>query len=169
MKKFNFSLIAGALFTLVGLQAAAQETLPEVTVMARNYKYLKAADTKAAPTPVNLLERKAAAFDVKNSEYYEDEYDTYNIVFYLPEGYVLGVYDQDGKLLRTAERYKNISLPNAVRSAVASRYPNWTISRDTYLVKYEDATGANMVYKLLLENGNKRLRVKTNDKGEFLD
>ena len=147
----------------------AQEVLPEVTVMARNYKYMKAADTKNAPTPVNLLERKTAAYDIKNSEYYNDEYDSYSVTFYLPEGYVLGVYDQDGKLLRTAERFKDISLPPAVRNAVAKRYPNWGVSKDLYVVNYKDQDGAKMVYKMVLENGRKRLKVKANEKGEFLD
>ena len=110
------SLTIAALLGAVTTGVTAQEVLPEVTVMAKNYKYMKAADTKNAPTPVNLLERKTAAYDIKNSEYYNDEYDSYSVTFYLPEGYVLGVYDQDGKLLRTAERFKDISLPPAVRT-----------------------------------------------------
>lgn len=168
MKKIrSFTIVA--LLSAVTTSAIAQEVLPEVTVLARNYKYLKAADTKNAPTPVNLLERKTAAYDVRNSEYYNDDYDTYSITFYLPEGYVLGVYDQDGKLLRTAERFKDISLPATVRTAVAKRYPNWGISRDLYVVNYKDESGAKMIYKMVLENGRKRLKVKTNEKGEFLN
>jgi hypothetical protein len=169
MKKKRFFIIVGVLITAVVMNAPAQEVLPEVTVMARNYKYLRSSDAKNAPTPVNLLERKAAAYDVRNSDFYEDEYDTYSITFYLPEGYVLGVYDKDGKLLSTAEKFKNITVPVPVRNAVATRYPNWSITRDVYRVNYEDETGAKMVYKLLLENGKKRLKVKTNEKGEFLD
>jgi hypothetical protein len=163
------SLTIAALLGAVTTGVTAQEVLPEVTVMARNYKYMKAADTKNAPTPVNLLERKTAAYDIKNSEYYNDEYDSYSVTFYLPEGYVLGVYDQDGKLLRTAERFKDISLPPAVRNAVAKRYPNWGVSKDLYVVNYKDQDGAKMVYKMVLENGRKRLKVKANEKGEFLD
>lgn len=168
MKKMKFFVTAGLIVAVIG-NTMAQDVLPEVTVTARNYKYLRAANTKNAPTPVNLLERKAAAFDVTKSEYYDDDYDTYSITFFLPEGYVLGVYDQDGKLLRTAEKFKNITLPAAVRDAVATRYPKWGISRDLYLVTYKDEGGARMVYKLVLENGKKRLKVKTNEKGEFLD
>lgn len=168
MKKIR-SLAIAAVLGAATTGTMAQEVLPEVTVMARNYKYLRSADTKNAPTPVNLLERKAAAYDVTSSEYYEDDYDTYTVKFFLPEGYLLAVYDQDGKLLRTAERFKNISLPPAVRTAVATRYPNWGISRDLYVVNYKDEAGANMVYKMLLENGKKRLKVKANEKGEFMD
>jgi hypothetical protein len=149
--------------------ALAQEILPEVTVLATNYKYLKSANTKSVADPANLLERKAAAYDIKKSEYYDDDYDTYSIRFYLPDGYVLAVYDKDGKLLRTAERYKDISLPVAVRNTIADRYPKWTITRDVYQLKYEDAQGARMVYKLVLQNGSKQIKVKTDDRGQILD
>ena len=151
--------------------AAAQDTttLPEVVVLAKNYKYLRSVSHKEVAQPIRLVERKSASFDVMNSEFYEDDYDNYFITFYLPEGYVLAVYDEDGKLIRTAERYKNVALPSAVRKAVADRYPKWAVTEDTYQVKYNDKTGAQMTYKLVLRNGKKQIRVKTNEKGEFLD
>ncbi len=145
------------------------EVLPAITVFARSYKYLKALDNKNAAQPVRLLERQAAVYDVKNSEYYSDEYDSYSINFFLPNGYILAVYDSSGRLLRTAERFKNVALPQAVRDAVAKRYPNWSTSNDVYKVSYQEDKVAKKIYKLILENGNKRLRVKINDAGEFLD
>ncbi|WP_341836129.1 nicotinate-nucleotide adenylyltransferase [Chitinophaga pollutisoli] len=157
--------IAGA---TMPLRAQVRE-LPEVTVTAKNYKYLRSINSKEAAQPVKLLEAKAASYDIKNSEYYEDDNDTYFITFYLPEGYVLAVYDQEGKLLRTAEKFKNIVLPALVRASVAKRFPNWSISKDIYLVKFGDEAGAKMQYKLLLENGSKRMRVKTDENGEFID
>lgn len=164
--------VLGILIAGFSIQCIAQEqipTLPEIIVLARTYKYLSSVNNKETAQPVKLLERKAAVYDVKNSDYYEDDYDTYYISFYLPQGYVLAEYDASGKIIRTAEKFKNITLPQAVRDAVASRYPNWAISKDTYLVSYQDASGARKDYKLVLENGSKRLRVKMNDKGDFLD
>lgn len=38
----------------------------------------------------------------------------------------------------TAERYKDIALPETVRNAVAERYPKWAISKDIYQVKYKE-------------------------------
>ena len=169
MKQGKILPILGILIAGFAFQSVAQQTLPEIIVMARNYKYLKSVNNKEAAQPVKLLERRAATYDVMNSEYYEDDYDNYYITFYLPQGYVLAVYDSTGKLIRTAERFKMVALPAAVTSAVATRYPNWTISKDIYRVSYGEANGSKMDYKLLLENGNKRLRVRTNEKGEFLD
>lgn len=151
------------------IQTYAQITeLPEIEIVAVNYKYLDAAGDEDVAEPVKLLQREAAAFDLKNSEYYQDEYDTYFISFFIPEGKILASYDRDGKLLRTAEKFKNISLPRAVTEAIAERFPNWTIAEDVYLVNYHEAKGASKRYKILLENGDKRMRVKTDEKGNFL-
>ncbi|RYY60506.1 MAG: nicotinate-nucleotide adenylyltransferase [Chitinophagaceae bacterium] len=158
------------MFCLLGsaLPALSQDTLPEIRLIATKYKYLRTVDNAETPRPAKLLEHKAAAYDVKKSDYYEEEYDTYFISFIIPEGEMLATYDQNGKLLRTAEKYKDVKLPKAVADAVVDRFPNWHISKDVYLVNYYEGEGAKKVYKLLLENGDKRMRVKANDNGEFL-
>ena len=145
-----------------------QEVLPEVTVKAVKYKYLNAVNDKDAAQPVKLLQRQAAEYDVKTSSFYEEDYDTYFISFYIPDGQILASYDKDGKLLSTVEKYKNVMVPPAVRSAVANRYPQWSISKDVYLVNYNEENVAKKVYKLTLESGDKRMKIKTNEKGEFL-
>ena len=145
----------------------AQEVLPEVTVIATNYKYLKSVGGKEVAQPVQLLQRTAAAYDVKKSDYYEDDYDSYFVSFYIPEGQILAAYDKNGKLIRTAEKYQDVKLPSAVTTAVTTRFPNWKISKDVYQVTYYEASGSNKKYKLLLENGNKRMKVKINEAGEF--
>jgi hypothetical protein len=169
MKKLNIFAVSAILIAGFSTSAMAQdETLPVVTVTAKTYKYLRAVDNKEAAPPVKMLERKAAAYDVRNSQFYTDDYDTYSISFYLPNGYVLAVYDASGKLLRSAERYKDIALPLAVKTAVVTQYPNWGITKDVYVVTYSEDSGAAKVYKLVLQNGNKRMRVKLNERGEFL-
>jgi hypothetical protein len=170
MKKLKLMLAIAVFGIGFNLQSFAQETktLPGVTVASTNYKYIKSIGDTNAAQPVNMLQRRAASFDVKRSEFYEDEYDNYFISFLIPDGEILAVYDQNGKIIRTAERYKNIALPKEVRTAVTTRFPGWSIPKDIYLVTYSTENGGNKVYKIVLENGDKRLRVKTNEKGEFL-
>lgn len=167
MKRSVLTLVLAVFALGYTLPVIAQEVLPEVTVVATNYKYLKSVGGKEVAQPVQVLQRAAAAYDVKKSEYYEDDYDNYFISFYIPEGQILAAYDKSGKLLRTAEKYKNVKLPSTVTNAVATRFPNWRISDDVYQVTYYEASGADKKYKLLLENGNKRMKVKINEKGEF--
>ncbi len=162
-------ILTGLLIFGLTIQSYAQITeLPEIEIVGVNYKYLDAAGEADVAEPVKMLQRRAATFDLKNSEYYQDEYDTYFISFFIPEGKILASYDRDGKLLRTAEKFKDIALPRAVAEAVAKRFPGWTIAEDVYLVNYHEAKGASKKYKLLLENGDKRMRIKTDEKGNFL-
>ncbi|QEM03557.1 nicotinate-nucleotide adenylyltransferase [Mucilaginibacter rubeus] len=168
MKTFKPMLMLTALIVGFALCSSAQVILPEVRIVASTYKYLNATDNREMSQPVRMLEFKAASYDVKKSEFYDDDYDGYYISFYIPDGKILAAYDKDGKLLRTAEKFKNTKLPEAVRTAVSQRFPNWRISQDVYQVNYFDHKDqADKTFKLLLENGDKRMKVKLNEKGEF--
>ncbi len=169
MKKLLFGLLVFGFTTQFFAQIIKTEQLSEVTVYATNYKYLTNVNTgEVASIPVEMLELKVAAFDVKGSEFYQDDYDFYEINFYIPEGTILAAYDKDGKLLRTAERFKDINLPQSVKEAVWDKYPKWVITKDVYLVSYKDGRGANKTYKLKLENGDKTIRIKLDENGVIL-
>ncbi len=89
MKQVKFGLIACIAFVGLCSKTYAQETLPPVTVTSLNYKYLKSGADPNASQKVNLLERKAATYNVKESDYYYDEFEQYYVSFYLPKGQVL--------------------------------------------------------------------------------
>ncbi len=169
MKKMIFGLLTLALGAQVYSQVIKTEELSEVTVVATNYKYLNDVNSQeVASIPVQMLERKVAAFDPTSSDFYLDEFDRYNISFYIPEGKILAAYDRDGKLIRTVERFKNINIPNAVKKAILNRYPKWVITKDVYRVNYNDRKGSKKTYKLKLENGDEVIRVKADENGNIL-
>lgn len=169
MKKVVFCLLAMGLTAQIAAQIVKTEELSEVTVVATNYKYLK--DVKSqevVSVPVQMLERKVAAFDPTSSDFYLDEFDTYNISFYIPDGRILAAYDREGKLLRTIERFKDVNVPTTVKKAVLDRFPEWSVSKDVYRVSYSDKKGAEKTYKLTLRNGDKTIKVKLDETGKFL-
>lgn len=144
-------------------------TLPEVEVTARNYKYLDNVSDPSVGSAVEALQRYATEFDLKNSEYYEDEYDKYFISFFIPDGKILASYDRDGNILRTVEKYKNMKLPLKVAQAVAKNYKGWVIAENVYLVNYHDDKGVmRKEFKILLERGNRRMRIKTDESGNIV-
>ena len=161
-------IVSGLAVILITPTWAQVIELPEIEIVATRYKYLDALGEEAS-VPVQQVEEAVADFDVQSADFYQDEYDTYRVAFYIPEGRVLAAYDNEGRLLRTAERFKDVKLPKAVLEAVAERFPNWGITKDVYLVNYHENTGkANKRYKLTLENGDKRMRVKVDENGKFL-
>ncbi len=168
MKKLLLVLLAIGLSTQFYAQVVNDGMLPEVEVRATNYKYLNSVDNSEAAVPVKLLEDMVAKFDVKSSEFYEDGSDFYKVYFYIPDGTIVAAYDRDGKILYTVEKFKNVALPPNVASSVADRFPGWKMAKDVYKVNYDAKIGTKKQYKIVLENGKKRIRVKVDDEGLFL-
>jgi|SRR5690606_14851455 len=167
----TLKLMFAAVFVFAAAtQGLSQQVLREITVRATNYRYLNALEPEEAAQPVNMLQQYAATYDIKSADFYEEEADNYFVSFYIPEGKILAAYDAEGNIERTAERYKNVGIPKAVRDAITKRFPKWTVSKDVYKVSYYNNSGAetSRLYKLLLENGDKRMRVKLSERGEFL-
>lgn len=168
MKRILIGILSLGLASPSFAQEIQTEQLSEVVVMAANYKYLNQTDNMEAAIPVKMLERKAASFDAEEAGFYQDDWGLYTVSFYIPDGKIVAVYDADGKIIRTIERYKDIALPPAVRNAIATRFPNWELSGDSYKVNYEEEEGPEKTYKVKLKNGEKTMRVKLTESGEFL-
>lgn len=166
MKKLILSLIALGMTPHIYSQITE---LPAVEIMTVNYKYYDAVHAEDTAEPINRLQKEVALYDLKESDLYRDEYDTYYISFYLPEGKIVASYDKDGKVLRTIERYKDIDLPTSINMAVSKRFPGWVVTKDIYKVSYNDYSGTTKAqYKLRIENGDESLRIKMDDEGNFL-
>lgn len=169
MKKFVVGLLLIGLTSPAIAQIIKTEELSEVVVYATNYKYLNSlASEDPAAIPVQMLERKVAAFNLEDSEYYQDDYDYYQIRFYIPDGKILAAYDKEGKIIRTIEKFENVKLPESVSNAILDRFPGWTVNEDVYLVSYHKDKGVTKTYKVSLVNGDKKLKLKLDEKGNFL-
>ena len=165
MKKIMYLLVSVGFV----IQMNAQEIkLPEVIISAVNYKYLNAVNTEDSDPSVARLEQEVAFYNIKDSDLYEDEYDTYMIEFYIPDGRIVAAYDKDGNILRTIEKFKSVKLPKDVRDAVFTRFPNWTLDKDAYFVNFENNKDAKKVYKIKLRNGNEVMRIKIDAEGNFM-
>lgn len=168
-KLFRLTLFAGLFVMGLILETFSQEILPEITVTEARYKYLNSVNPEEAAQPVNMLEQYVASYDLKGAEFYEDEYDQYFVSFFIPNGKILAVYAKDGTLLHTAEHYNNAALPKNVLKVIADKYPKWGVSEDVYLVTYHQKDGStSKIYKLVLQDGNKKIRIKVNNQAEFL-
>ena len=165
MKKLIFGLFLMVLTTQIYAQDPI--VLPEV-VIVHNYKYLSSSNSEDLALPVEELQMKVSDFNVKELDIYSDEYDFYDVYFIIPEGKILASYDNKNNLLSTAERYKDIDLPSPVLKSINKRFPNWMISKNVYLVNYHESGNIRKMYKITLQNGNKRIKIKVDDHGDFL-
>lgn len=168
MKKLLIGLLILGLSPHVFAQVEKTEMLSEVVIAAANYKYLNQVDYSEAAVPVKLLETKIAGYDLKNADFYDEQYDFYTVSFFIPEGKVLASYDKNGKILYTVERYHDIALPKTILESLAERFPNWEITKDIYLINYHETKGIDKKYKITLQNGDQKIKVKLDADGSFL-
>lgn len=166
MKKLLLGLFIFGLTTQIQAQTIE---LPETEITV-NYKYLDAVDGDNMPARVKKLEKDVSDYRIANrQDLYDDEYDTYSVSFFVPEGKIVAAYDKNGKIVRTIEKYNNVRLPLEVTRVIAEKYPNWAIVEDVYLVTYHCKKDAlKQVYKVKLKNNDEIIKIKTNEKGEFL-
>ena len=168
MKRLIFGLLLICFTIPMMSQETKTEQLSEVVISPVNYKYLDKVNNKEAPIPVRLLEKEAANYDVLEGDLYMDEFNFYTVSFYIPEGKLVAVYNPEGEIIRTIERFKNVNVPSAVKTSLRERFPNWEVIKDVYLVTYNEKDGAVKRYKFKLKNGEKVVRVKMNENGDFL-
>ena len=169
MKKFLLSLLVFGLT----IQFYAQEVvhgglLPNVEVRAINYKYLNSIDNSSNQADIRKLEQKVANFDLQSADFYVEDYDLYKVSFYIPDGHIVAAYDSEGTVLYTIEKFKNAKLPKSVMNSVNEKFPGWKVTKDVYKLSYSEKEGVRKMYKITLDNGVKKLRIKTDEKGSFI-
>lgn len=142
--------------------------LSEVMIGGTNYKYLNEVDYTEAPMPVRILERKAAEFKAEGHDLFVDEFGTYAVSFFIPEGRVVALYNDKGEIIKTVERYKDVQLPDDVQYALITEYPDWEVVKDIYHVKFNHKKGVDKYFVVRLKKGDKSLRLKIDDQGNYL-
>jgi hypothetical protein len=168
MKKLLSGLLVLGLTTQFYAQVVDDQLLPEVEIYAMNYKYLNSIDNKSATFDIRNLEQKVANYDLQSADFYIEDYDLYKVTFYIPDGIIVAAYDSEGEVLYTIERFKDTKLPKPVVKSINKKFPGWTISKDVYKLSYTKKGGAKKTYKITLDNGVKKLRVKTDENGSFI-
>ena len=89
--------------------------------------------------------------------------------FYIPDGKIVAAYDNNGKILRTIEKYKNIRLPQEVLQTIAEKYPKWAVVEDVYEVNFHCDKGIiKKQYKIKLQNEDKIVKIKTDALGNII-
>lgn len=169
MKQLKFALVLVPLFISTFLRAQTQNVLPEVSIVASSYKYLNAVDNKEKALPIRMLESRAATYDVKKSEFYDNDDDGYYVSFSIPNGKILATYDKDGKLQRTEEKFKNTKLPVAVMRKISQLFPDWHTAEDFYIVNYyRQKDNPEKLFIVVMVKGYEHIKITLNDNGFLL-
>jgi hypothetical protein len=114
---------------------------------------------------VRRLEEKFIAYDIGKD--YEG-YENYLLLMQTKDGSLSATYDENGKLIRVVENYKNVRLPNEVIYSIYKTYPDWSIVNDKYLYTQEEGDILKKQYNLKIKKDKQTLRLTVRANGDIL-
>jgi hypothetical protein len=89
----------------------------------------------------------------------KDDYDSYDVSFVSKKGILKAIFDRDGKLVRSSSRFKNIRLPEKLRSQLYRDHKGWAMTKNIHITRGSKEILGKNYYKVKLENGNDRKKV----------
>lgn len=141
------------------------EDLPAVVIKSAGDDFSIYLPDRNADPKVRALEDSFIAYDLgKNFEGYE----TYLVYMEIKGGTLSATYDENGKLIRVVEEYKDIKLPSPVIYSVYKAYPGWQIVNDKYLYSQEDGDVLKKQYNLKIKNGKDSRKLTVHADGQIL-
>ncbi len=114
---------------------------------------------------VRLIEEKFIAYELGNKR---EGYEEYLLVMKVKNGQLAATYDENGKLTRVVENYKNVRLPSQVIYSIYKMYPKWRIINDKYLYSQEEGDIVKKQYNIKIKKDNEVKKLVVRSNGEIL-
>ena len=87
-------------------------------------------------------------------------FDEVEVKFVSSKGYLKATFDDNGKLLKTYQRFENIVLPLAIRSQLYTENQGWTMVSNKYTANGKENRIHKELYQIKMEKGKESRRVK---------
>ncbi|MGM5471131.1 hypothetical protein ACS386_12705 [Flavobacteriaceae bacterium LMO-SS05] len=159
MKTQLFGLLFLGLTTLVYSQSESENVGLKNIVISSNSKYLSEAYDKNTPETVKDVEYTVATYDITNSDVYNHEHYGYQVDFKGSKFNIKTIYNSEGVILSSKEKFVDILLPHNIRQSLYKEYPGWSPHSNTYKVVYSFRNGAQKAYKVQLRKDGKRINL----------
>ena len=88
----------------------------------------------------------------------------YEVKFGTKKGSLTAVFSEDGKLVETHQKFRNILVPVDVMATIYEQYPGWTMVRNTYTASGKADQVDHEKYRITLKKGAKTKRVNISPK-----
>jgi hypothetical protein len=120
----------------------------------------------ANPDPnVRRLEEKFVAYDLGKD--YEGN-ETYLVTMEVKNGSLAATYDENGKLIRVVENYKNVILPSNVIFSIYKNFPDWTIVNDKFLYTQTEGDIVKKQYNVKIKKNDDVRKLVVHPDGEIV-
>ncbi|MHA6281071.1 hypothetical protein ACXYMT_12900 [Salinimicrobium sp. CAU 1759] len=102
-----------------------------------------------------------AYFDIENfiNALSHEDYDSYEVSFVSRKGILKADFNAEGDLVRSSSRFKNIVLPEKLRSQLYRDHKGWAMTKNVHITRGNAGILNKSYYKIKLENGKDRKRI----------
>ena len=114
---------------------------------------------------VRILEEKFVAYDLGKD--YEGA-ENYLLTMDIKNGSLAATYDENGKLIRVVENYKNVILPSAVIYSIYKNFPDWTIVNDKFLYTQTEGDIIKKQYNVKIKKNKDVRKLVVRPDGEIV-
>ncbi|MEZ7498835.1 hypothetical protein QO200_08790 [Flavobacterium sp. Arc3] len=143
----------------------SMENLPAVVIKSAGEDFSIYLPDRNPDPKVRALEDNFIAYDLgKNYEGYE----TYLVYIEIKGGSLSATYNENGKLIRVIENYKNVVLPSKLIYEIYRKFPGWKIVNDKYLYSQEEGDILKKQYNIKIKKGNESRKLKVHPDGELI-
>ena len=112
-----------------------------------------------------MVEEKFIAYDLgKDAEGYEE----YLVVMEAKNGSLTATYNENGKLVRVVEQFKNVKLPSEVIYSIYRTYPTYSIVNDKFLYTQEDGDVIKKQYTVKIKKDKEIIKLIVRPNGEII-
>lgn len=139
--------------------------LPEIVIKKAGADFSVYIPDKNPDPNVRRLEERFVAYDLGKD--YEGN-EEYLLTMEINKGTLSATYNENGKLIRVVENYKNIVLPHEVIYSVYKKYPEWTIVNDKFLYTQEEGDIIKKQYNLRIKKNKDILKLVVRPDGEIV-
>lgn len=118
-----------------------------------NHDYLDRVQDRNTPGLARVLEDAAAGYDIESDRRLYQQ-NIRRVMFTHAHGRVLAVYDYQGKILRSYEKFNTIRIPQKIVKMITKKYAGWSITSSTYRVWYRHkGKKVNKSYRVIIQKG----------------
>lgn len=143
----------------------SMENLPAVVIKSAGDDFSVYLPDRNADPKVRALQDNFIAYDLgKNYEGYE----TYLVYMEVTGGTLTATYNENGKLIRVVENYKDVVLPSKLIYEIYKKFPGWEIVNDKYLYSQEEGDILKKQYNIKIKKGKESRKLKVNPDGELI-
>jgi hypothetical protein len=128
--------------------------LPEIVIKKAGKDFSIYIPDKNPDPKVKKIEENFIAYDLGKD--YEG-YENYLVTMKIKNGSLAATYNENGKLIRVVENYKNVILPSEVIYSIYRNYPEWSIINDKFLYTQADGDIRKNQYNVKIKK-NKEIR-----------